>query len=542
MKTLYTFLILVFTWSYALAQLPLVEFDNYTPKWYFFVKDSLFKPGSNPNINAYNSVSVSGNVPAFHQNFTYGLFNNFSRDNDYQDGGILYKVNVENGEIVWKSILNTNHGEDYLALSNLFVGADSSIYLLGRRRTNIKPEDNQWRGVGYAQDILFEIDPNEGKVKQKMYNKNDSVGIYQFLFGPHSHFLINQFQKLKRSRINNDLSFHIDDFNQNSGEFELTQKLPIKINMDISLLDRTRYHFANTHHQDHLISLHYMTSKDVILAPDECYLQFYNLDEDTFKLNKTIDIQKYFKKLPPPLPNTDLFFGITSKEGDIFFAKTWHDPSAFQYIKYWMLWLDKDGNEKTYVDEPVITGTNHLYANIIPFYIDNYGVYMNASPSITGKEGADIVRLQTDGKFEVLGSLTTGDTKRMSGFRVNMDEAGNIGFMMVWDNQYSTFMGFHISDFGINLSTDENENIKPSPLMILSPNPAIDRVHLDIKDQQYHRGMAYIYDKNGRLMFHQKTAHGEEIEVGKLPSGTYIVHYNPDNRPDYFLTAKLVKR
>ncbi|MFZ1705614.1 MAG: T9SS type A sorting domain-containing protein [Saprospiraceae bacterium] len=229
------------------------------------------------------------------------------------------------------------------------------------------------------------------------------------------------------------------------------------------------------------------------------------------------------------------------REGELCFVKTRHDPTSPQFIKYWLLWMDKDGNEKVYISNPNINGTNHNYGIINPFFIKSDYVYFIASPSIIGKEGADILRPGIDGKLDILGSLTTGNTKRMTGYRINMKKSGYFVMFMVWDNIYTTACGFHISDFGINLSS-EDQGLTPSkPLITLTPNPAGDDVSIYITDHQYHKGTAYIYDVSGQLVQQKKVQHGDKMDVGSLAPGTYIVQYAPESRPGYFLTGKLVK-
>ncbi|MBK7523312.1 MAG: T9SS type A sorting domain-containing protein [Saprospiraceae bacterium] len=99
-----------------------------------------------------------------------------------------------------------------------------------------------------------------------------------------------------------------------------------------------------------------------------------------------------------------------------------------------------------------------------------------------------------------------------------------------------------ISDFGINLSSNDGEKPKPSPLITLSPNPTSDEVVLHIKDVQYHEGTVLMYNMSGQKVAQQKISHGEKLDIRNLNSGQYIIQYNPDNRPGYYLTTNLVKK
>jgi hypothetical protein len=139
----------------------------------------------------------------------------------------------------------------------------------------------------------------------------------------------------------------------------------------------------------------------------------------------------------------------------LFIAKTWFDVDSLPIIQYWMLWMDKEGNEKVYLEKARVTGTNYIYKTVLPFYVDDFGVYLTGYPSITGKEGNDIVRLERNGNFKTIGHITTGFDERLTGIRPTMDEKGNMVFQCVWDNLYTTVFGMHISDFGISLSSEE---------------------------------------------------------------------------------------
>lgn len=534
--------ILIFCSGNIFGQLPTLQFDSITPKWYFFIKDSLFVSGSNPDINMYSSVGVGGNLPAFVDDTVYCLFNSFSQDNNFQNGGIIEKINIKTGENIWTKILNTNHGFNYLAFGEFSPKKGGDLFLVGRERTNIKPEDTQWRFGGFSRDFLLEINSQDGMVRNKLCNKNDSIGKLQFLSGPHEHFFVNDFQKLKRSSFeSSQLKFRIDDFNRNSGEYEFSQYLPTNLDMPKSNVNKVPYNFTELLSSDRLLSFHYITSKNTNQYPDESYIQWFQMDGDTFTLDKALNVKNYFKKLFPPVLGYDFFFSKISDQGELCISKTWHDPTATQFVKYWILWLDKEGNEKVYIGEPIINGSEHQYGILVPFYVNDTNVYFWASPSITGKEGMDILKLGQDKQLQVLGSLTTGETKRMSGFRVNMNDKGDIVMILIWDNTYSTVVGFHASDFGFSLSSAKDENFAPAPLMTVSPNPASDDITMHITDEKCRQGTVRMYNVAGQNVVQQKISHGESLNIRDLPAGTYIVQFSPDSRPGYFLTTKLVK-
>jgi hypothetical protein len=99
----------------------------------------------------------------------------------------------------------------------------------------------------------------------------------------------------------------------------------------------------------------------------------------------------------------------------------------------------------------------------------------------------------------------------------------------------------HISDFGISLSSENTNITPPKPLLVLSPNPATDQMVLTVQDASYAKGHLEIRDINGSIILSQSCMTGDKIDIQHISSGTYIVLFNPDSRPEYFLTTKFIK-
>lgn len=178
----------------------------------------------------------------------------------------------------------------------------------------------------------------------------------------------------------------------------------------------------------------------------------------------------------------------------------------------------------------------------MPFYSDQYSTYMIGQTSLPDVKGMDVLQVNNDGTIRVFGHLTTGpDNFKITGIRMNMNDKGNIIIAGTWDKKAMAIMGFHISDFGINLSSEDENIVDPVPLMTVSPNPASDDVTIYITDEKYRQGTVRMYNVAGQNVVQQKISHGESLNVRDLPAGTYIVQFCPDSRPGYFLTTKLLK-
>jgi len=145
---------------------------------------------------------------------------------------------------------------------------------------------------------------------------------------------------------------------------------------------------------------------------------------------------------------------------------------------------------------------------------------------------------------ELIGSITTGfGDSRLQQVNMSMNSKGDIVMIHTWDREYTVVTGFHISDFGFNIST-ENEYFTPTKsLLTLKPNPATDKISLILNAQQYKNGTLYIYNMNGMQLekIDITDTVNNIIDVAHLLPGSYIIQFNPFSRPNYFLTSKFIK-
>lgn len=534
---LFGILFVIFQTS-LLAQLPTLEFDDYTPRWYYYISDSLYNQGSNPDANQYNTVTIGWTK--YSDGYAYPRQLNYSNDIQRYDGFFLHKIRMEDGQKIWSKNINTRHGYEHLVLNDYYLDDEDNIFVTGKRWTNIRPGEYKWRVTGFAQEMILEFSGEDGNLRTKIFDEQDSIGKSQpLLFGHYYRF--DPIEKIfRRYYYGSNYSFGLDKFNTSTGKYEFMDQIRLPIKMESSMIKSMLTNFVS-YEDDRLGSYHYVSSKNTNVSPDEAKIVFWNANLDSLIIEKEIDIQKYFKKLPPAGFGTEFFWTNAGKNKDLFIAKTWFDVDSLPTIQYWMLWMDKEGNEKVYLEKARVTGTNYIYKTVLPFYVDDFGVYLIGYPSITGKEGNDIVRLERNGNFKTIGHITTGFDERLTGIRPTMDEKGNMVFQCVWDNLYTTVFGMHISDFGINLSSEDTDFTPPKPLLMVSPNPAADHIVLSVKDETYTKGVVSIRDIDGRTILSQSCQIGEQIDVHHLPSGTYIVMFNPESRPEYFLTTKLVK-
>lgn len=519
------------------AQPTEIHLDEISPRWFFVNQDTNFFSGNSATLNSYTSQSIGFN-PTINDDYVFALFPGIRYNGGY-DGLAYHKIRLEDGEVLWSKHMNTSNGDFQFLAGHDFLLPDNKIAIVGKKRTNLSQMSTilDWRIGGFSQPFVRIINGTDGNILLDYFNQNDSVGKNDLLNGDKYQYLNNFNILLKTSYGGNGLNF--ERFNYDTKEFDFLQKLFYYFEMPVNevdgILDASQYKLS----ENKIAMLYSPRHSTRLLENSESYVDYYEF-KDSFSLIRRKPIIEYFKKrLPGGL--SDFVLPIVSKNGEFLIYKAFEHEGAGTKWRFWMLWLDENGEEKVYIPDFKIDSIEHVYEVPIPFYVGESGAYFYAAPSYTGKNGGDIVRIKPNGEIQIVGSLTTGNTRRMSGIRLSMNDSGDLVLMTKWDTLYTTVMGFHISDFGINLSSEDENFVDPTPLLTVSPNPASDDISLYITDEKYRQGIVQIYNLTGQTMLQQIISHGETLNVRDLAAGSYIVQFSPDSRPGYFLTTKLVK-
>jgi hypothetical protein len=531
MKNILIFIFLVSIIFNSKAQIDEVTFTNYTPRWFQLIVDTNFVPGTFTPINAFNA-----NFPFLgpHVEDEYSYIPFACYNGDYQnDGAILVKVRNQDGVILWEKYMNTYNGDDQNFYSSFFV--DDKIYYAGKKRTKHSILLNEeWQLGGHLKQFYRIIDKNIGNIEEEVFNTSDTIGT-KTNFIARALVPVNGTMK-EMNRIEEGVT--ISNISENTLEPTKTQLLPYPTPLLQANTKHVRGLFIRENNQKS--SVYYQAvSRDTSLEKHIGSLDYYEIEGDSFVLTKKVDFSKYVRPTPgDPLQNR-VFYKFAN-DGGLVLTHSYQD-TAFPYFKTWLLKIDAKGEVDYYIEDVKTKDTNHSYEFAVPFYIDKDQVLLLTLPSSTEERGSDIVHVTRDGEINVKGYLTTGNTTRVGIGGISMSPAGDIIFAIKWDELYSVILGMHISDFGINLSSEDTDFTPPKPLLTVSPNPATDHIILSVKDETYTKGVVSIRDIDGRTILSQTCQTGEQIDVHHLPSGTYIVLFNPESRPEYFLTTKLVK-
>lgn len=531
MKNILVLILLVSSIVNSKAQIGEITFSNYTPRWFQVIVDTNFVPGTFTPINAFNA-NYPFLGPHVEDEYSYIPFS--CENGDYQnDGAILVKVRNHDGVIMWEKYMNTYNGDDQNLYTSFFV--DDKIYYAGKKRTKHSFLLNEeWQLGGHSKQFYRIIDKNTGNIEEEVFNESDSIGKKINII---SRALIPIHDKMKEMNRTSE-GVTISNISESTLEPTKTQLLPYPKPLMTANTKHVRGLFMRENNQKS--SVYYQAvSRDTSLEKHIGSLDYYEVVADSFVLTKKVDFSKYVKPTPLDATRNRVFYKFAN-DGGLVLTHSYQD-TEFPYYKTWLLKIDSNGEVDYYIEDVKTKDTNQSYEFAVPFYVDNDQVLLLTLPTSTEERGSDIVHVTRGGEINVKGYLTTGNTTRVGIGGISMSSAGDIIFAIKWDELYSVILGMHISDFGISLSSEDTDFTPPKPLLTVSPNPAADHIILSVKDETYTKGVVSIHDIDGKIVLSQSCQTGEKIDVHHLPSGTYIVLFNPESRPEYFLTTKLVK-
>src|SRR5690606_18249205 len=191
-----------------------IKFDHVVPRWYFTLEDTNFVEDSQNEINGENSI-FSDQIPLIEGEFAY--VNGIQLNRDLQvDGGPVFKIKLENGQIVWNQFFNTSNNDD----QNYFISLYLSYYLLisAVKRTNYSiHNENFWNDTGFSQPFIRIHDKNDGRLISEYFNKNDTVGVYDVFLKYYLKPFRNKYFQIYRAGNNNIAGVQVEEFFKETG-------------------------------------------------------------------------------------------------------------------------------------------------------------------------------------------------------------------------------------------------------------------------------------------------------------------------------------
>ena len=515
--------------SYSgLAQLPDIKFSTYTPRWYQIIEDTNFVPGQVETINSFNSVYPFFR-PEMEEQFSYVPFQ-CTNNNNQPNGSVILKLRNNDGQVLWINYLNSYNND--LQHFNTGFGVNDHIYFCAKIRTQQSFNLNEnWQFGGHFKHSVRIIDKQSGSFIENIFDPDDSIGVSEFF--PKSNFLSfnNKFKKIDYV----EEGVYVANVNQLTLAPIDSQLLRFPT-IDLINTFKARGLFIQANDQNAILFTR-IVSKDTSILKHYGNLAIYKIDNDTFVLNKTVDFSHLIKMVHTSGTLDRIYFHF-SDNGDLVMTQT-YSSNVFPRDRSWLMKVNNEGKIVQYIED--IKLSNHYYLFNIPFYMDDENILMLSFQSASSERGYDILQLTKAGDIIPIGQLTTGNQLRWGLGGINMNQSGDIILSGQWDQKYAVVMGMHISDFDLQVSTTEVDPIEPKSLMTIVPNPTHNYFKISCSDHSFDTGTVYIRDIQGRNYYSNRCAVGDMIDIQHLPPGMYIVHFNPDQRPGYYLTSKLIK-
>lgn len=214
----------------------------------------------------------------------------------------------------------------------------------------------------------------------------------------------------------------------------------------------------------------------------------------------------------------------------------------------YILWLDSIGEIKTFI--PIPKYNNHIYQFADMFYANNEFAYLFSFPSVTGKQGFDIIRIES-GKdtIQFVSSITVKNEGEEFGTQVNAlyDDGylifGGLAKKIGQGTKTSTkFYCFKASDLKIDFKPVATKDItKEGSGFRIFPNPTSNTLYLQLSHMEKNLKLN-VYDINCQLVLIENLDQViNQIDISSLPKGVYLVNVSNSKGEKIGKTEKMVK-
>ena len=183
-------------------------------------------------------------------------------------------------------------------------------------------------------------------------------------------------------------------------------------------------------------------------------------------------------------------------------------------------------------------------------YANNEFAYLFSYPSISGKQGFDIIRIESGiDTIQFVSSITVKNEDEEFGTQVNaLFEDGYLIFGgLAKKNGEGTktstkFYCFKASDLGINFEPVSTSNIDETTSSFkVFPNPVSNTLYLKLTEQLT-ASKVEILDINGKLVLKEWVYDNyNQIDISNLLNGIYLVNVTDEKGAKIGKTEKIVK-
>jgi hypothetical protein len=511
-------LILVFSYSHT-QDIILPNFVEAQPLWTHIVEDIHFEPDS---VNKFDRNKYSSLSPR--QAFIKGtdLYLNSLSYNGIADqqGGVFEKIDINTGEVLWQNFMTKDFGlMDTMEVYNfVYLNPVGQVELLGKRKLGLKNLKHATWTYGYDRAVPLRriFDKNNGTLIKVDYDKTDTVGFLMNAsigrFTPYYNKDMYSFTTYNTYPNFKFIIQHID--NDNFVDRKDSTFVNYEVNGDIGYFDFPGLDYFVPIYDD--VWLGYVHIEPLESDNDQAGLIWVDMSDPYIpQVIRMKDMEPY-----TIFPTFNNFSSVFSQNREVFMTQNYNFSSGS-----WFLWLDKNGEEKLYLEDLTLGGFE--YNNITFLHAEEDFVLVKASPTRTGGDGSDLVSIYADGSSVFHSSFTTtGNISFHDLFAIlKVTDDGKFIFGAKPGGQYVMIACFDAKDFGINFLSKTDDVTLPT--YDIYPNPTGGFVKLKF-EKEINNASINIFNMDGKLVFQKSIIH-PTIETSldlEVPSGIYMVKVN----------------
>lgn len=532
----YTFKIFLFVIaaSSVLSQQPAhLQFYEKEPTWNYVLKDESHNYSDTLNIERTSLNSCSNHLIIHEENYAYLLRRCLSNYYGIY-GGIVSKVDIVSGEILWEKYLTKYSGNEFQEVyREIRIEEDNTIGLYGFRNPEEEPTTGfKWRARGKYNPIKYKIDKFTGQTISTFESEVEE-GLFNDVSFPDQTIHLDQ---------NNDQYLITDEFSNYNHAVEIRKiKDQIKIEDTIKVLPFIpKYELTLPSIQRGPRDLYSVNDSMVVLINSLIYgdttvnknvllFRFLNSNKG-FEVTKSLDLGYLIKT---PLWSKGLANFIKIKDG--FLYTLLHVDDAFTAMVFH---FDSEGNLLNYL--PEMKYEEHYYGHINVIKETEEDLFLMASESIKAmsddRVGNDILRLsKSNGNIEYLSSLTTSETDFVGMPRFATFENRTL-MSIPFLPQTTHLAGFNFSDLLLPTST---KNVKSTDEVTFSPNPVSNILYIG-GVERHQISKIVITDVTGQMVKAFDKIHGE-INVSDFKAGVYFITVLSSSEDRIAYTHRFIK-
>lgn len=513
-----------------------VRFNEANPIWVHTMVDTSFIPISNQEFFTKFS-SLQPHLAQREKDYIYLMATCFEKQSLDDFGFVLDKIDIRTGNKIW-SHYNTPYNQGQKDIYHNLYFIDENIEMVGA------VEDSEEKY--YCSHKI--IDTKTGGLLK--YNRSPKLlpEFYTRYFA--GHVISSDSLLLNAFTIGDDIGSLENPKYTYGINIELYDKNMLNLNETRNLFDFDTLGPFSVDQPNYTLRLNRTTL--ISLAYKDRYESWDNLGtkmmwtdiSNPFSI-KTIRIRD-FKDIVPATKQSFTLQRFNAINNTIHLS---HNYPNFDIQKNtcYILWLDSVGEIKSFITIPKYG--EHIYQFADMFYANDKFAYLFAFPSVTKKQGFDIIRIDS-GKDSInfVSSLTVKNEGEEFGTLIHsLYEDGYLIFgglvkKVGQESKSSTkFFCFKAADLGIDFDPVATSEFESKEEFSIFPNPTSNTLFLKLTNLPRNSRIA-IYNQIGKLVFTENLDQVfNYIDISSLNKGVYYINLTDVKGEKIGKTEKIVK-